>query len=71
MKFIFSVQNVESFMQLLEMEKRIEKIFLVMVIKAFESLAGSQLYYEENSYDWQLTFYQTALRSQIRPRHVF
>ena len=33
------------------MEKRIEKIFLVMVIKAFEAIAGTQLYYEDNSYD--------------------
>ena len=51
-------------------KKKIDKIFLVFAIMAFEPVAGTYLYYEENSCDPQSTCYQTVLRSQIWLREI-
>ena len=53
------------------MEKQIEKIFLVFVIKALEPVVGTYIYYEDNSCDRQSTCYQTVLRSQILLTEIF
>ena len=47
------------------MQKEIGKMFLVLEINAFEGVAVTYLYYDENSCDRQSTSYQTVLRSEI------
>ena len=47
------------------MEKKFERIFLVLDIMVFEPVAGAYLYYEENSCYRQSTSYQTVLRCQV------
>ena len=53
------------------MEKKFRKIFLILVIMLFEPVAGTCLYYEENSCDPQSRCYQAVLRSQIWVREDF
>ena len=58
-------QNTQNFMQILEMQKKIEETFSVLVIMVFEPVAGTYFYHEENSCDQQSTCYQTVLTSEI------
>ena len=53
------------------MEKKFERIFLVLDIMVFEPVAGAYLYYEENSCYRQSTSYQTVLRCQVWLREMF
>ena len=52
-------------MEILQMLKKIQKIFLVFQIMVFEPVPGIYLYYEKNLCDRQSTSYQKVLRSQI------
>ena len=64
-------KNAKNFMYILQMPKKIWKIFLAFVIMALEPVAGTYLHYEENSCDRQSTCYQTVLGSQIWLRDMF
>ena len=50
-------------MYISKIEKEFEEIFLLLDIMVFEPAAGTYLYYEENSCDWQSTCYQRVLIS--------
>ena len=63
-------QNAHIFMKVAEMKKKLQKIFLVFGIMAFEPVVETYLYYEENSCDWQSKCYQTVLNN-LNKRHVF
>ena len=58
-------QNAQTFILISKMQKEIGKMFLVLEINAFEGVAVTYLYYDENSCDRQSTSYQTVLRSEI------
>ena len=47
------------------MEKKIQKMILVLVMMTLEPIAGTYLCCEENSCDRQVTWYETVLTSQI------
>ena len=47
MKIIFFFQNVQSLIQILEMEQKVEKKLFVFYITAFELVAGNYQYYKE------------------------
>ena len=57
-------QNGQNLMETQKIQKKIQKIFSVLEIKAFECVAVTYLYNEVNSCDRQSTSYQTLVRSQ-------
>ena len=54
-----------------KMQEKFFVLVIMAVIMAFEPFTGTYLCYEENSFDWQSTCYQTVLRSQIWLRQMF
>ena len=53
------------------MQKKVQKIFLVLKRTAFEGVGVTYLYHELNSCDRESTCYQTVLRSQILIAEMF
>ena len=78
LKLIFFFQMLKILCRFRKCKKKKKKIagkifvlVIMAVIMTFEPFTGTYLYYEENSCDWQSTYYQTVLRSQIWLRQMF
>ena len=53
------------------MEKKLQEMFKVFEIMAFENVAGISLNYDENKCDRQSTYYQTFPRFHIWVEEMF
>ena len=58
-------------MQIAKMEQKLQKMFPLFEIIAFEYVAGISLNYDENTCDGQSTCYKTHLRFQIWLKEKF